>query len=207
MANVIYVDGDSAALSFNTLLYQDQHPNNNNYFYSQVTNFSNTLSDLGRSFMEGSKIIYDKINSSESDNIAKAALRAAAGMFNRVIRPLQELSEFQSAAPLMQRYLMSSPSVLQLYRDQQCDGFSETFVDMFPNDIGETHYDYRRVMTGVVVDTEEGSFATHYIDELLEGDKELTHREQFDIQSTWEIMEMYLKAMKEDPTSPFGGML
>jgi hypothetical protein len=48
---------------------------------------------------------------------------------------------------------------------------------------------------------------TQYFDELVEGDRELTLEEKVDILTTWDALQMYFNAGKDDPTSPFGGKL
>ena len=205
MATVVYAD--ESCNPFDAILYQNQHPNNQLYFQNQVNNFSNTLTDLGRSFITESKVIHDQIYSSVAAAAARAALRASAGMFQMVIRPLNEIDEFRAASVLMQRWVMANPEIRNLYHRQECAGYDGSYVDMFPKDKGEDHYDYRRVMSGVVVDTKDGSYARHYLDDLVEGDAELTHNEKVDILSTWDIMNMYIKAGKEDPTDPMCGNL
>ena len=51
---------------------------------------------------------------------------------------------------------MAQPDIRSLYHKGHCDGYSDTYVDMEPGLVGEQHYDYRRVMDGVVEETETG---------------------------------------------------
>lgn len=203
--NVINTDDPFGA--FDALIYKRQHPNTISYIENQINNFSSTLTGIGKTFIEQSKNIYDKLNSSDFVNAAHAAIRTASGIFNDVIRPMYEVSEFRSAAPLMQRWIMANPIVRESYHRQECAGFVDTYVDLHPNDIGEKHYDYRRVMDGVVLDDKDGSYAMHYMDDLLPGDVELSHSEKVTVMNTWELLNMYFKAAKEDPTDPYNGNL
>ncbi len=205
MANVI-VGGPDV---MNALIYPDQNPVNMGYFQQAVYGVNDRLTEVGRQFMSGAKEIYEKVNSSEALRIARAAIRAAKGMFhpNQIV-PLETIEDLQSAQPMMQRWIMAQPDIRHLYHEQRCDGFSETYVDLAPNDIGESHYDYRRVMNGMVQEDERGSwFVREYPDELVEGDRELIFGERTDIIKTWDLIQMFVEAGEQDPTDPYGGNL
>jgi len=102
---------------------------------------------------------------------------------------------------MMQRFIMANPMVRQLYHDQRCDGYSGTYIDVQPDATKEDHYDYKRVMNGIVQQDGDGTmFYTQYMDQLHHGDKELALAEQVSILDTWEIAEMFIKA-GNDPTS------
>jgi hypothetical protein len=84
----------------------------------------------------------------------------------------------------------------------------DTYVDVEPGLVGEEHYDYRRVMDGVMQDTEDGGwYAKIYVEDLKEGDRDLSHGEKVDILQTWSRLEYLMALNKEDPTSPEGGYL
>lgn len=204
MINVIHGAGGNA---FNALLYPEQNPFHADYFHTQVTNFNNVLTDVGQRFMDTAKAVYDRINDSAAAELARRAIRAAKGMFNsNLIVPIFELSDLQMAQPTMQRWVMANPTIRELYHEQRCSGYADSYVDMQPGAIGESHYDYRRVMSNVIQEDAIDWHAKIYFDELHEGDRELTHHEKFDVLDTWRIVEMFVKQSK-DPTDPFGGEL
>lgn len=201
--NVIPVESIN---SFDHLIFPQQHYNNLNYFRNQVEQFSNTLTDYGRQFIERARDIYISINDSEAIRKAKAVLRYAKGVFNPThIVPLESLEDLRAAQPIMQRYIMAQPDIRNLYHSQRCDGYSDTYTDMHPGKVGDDHYDYRRVMQDVVQVTDEGWVAKSYVEDLLEGDRELDFDEQINILRTWEIIQMFAEAAKADPTSLFNG--
>ena len=206
MINVVHA-GDHGSAAWNAILYPMQHVNNKNYFQSQMQNISSTLTSAGAQFMQGARAIYEDVNSSATMMAARAALRAATGVFFNQITPVRDINEFQTATPLMQRWIMANPTVRDIYNAQQCDGYSDSYVDTQPGVKGDNHYDYRRVMDAVVYETEEGTFVKTYADDLFEGDRELNHGEKVDILDAWELMDLMLKHQKQDPTSPYGGSL
>ena len=203
MINVIHDGGDV----FNAFLYPEQNAVHSSYFQNQVTGFGNVLNETGQRFMEAARNIYDKINDSAAIEMARRAIRHAQGIFNpNTIIAMDRLEYIQAAQPTMQRWIMASPDVRELYQQQRCHGFADTYLDVEPNTIRENQYDYRRVMSGVVVEDEHDWHADIYFDELRPGDRELTHHEKVDILSTWEVMSMFIK-QGNDPTDPYGGKL
>lgn len=200
---------------FNAFAFPERHQGTMRYLEEQYNRGMEHLTEAGRAFMERGRQVYEKYNSSAALRKARAAVRQVRNMFrNKAIKPLNTLDELQSAGPVMQRYLMANPVVRERYHQQRCDGYSDTYTDMSPSDIGESHYDYRRVMTGVVQDLpvgddgeEQGWHVKIYLDPLEEGDRELDLEERVDVLSAWDVMNSFMAKGKEDPTSPFGSML
>ena len=197
--------------AFDALLYPRSSPQMQEFFQSQVSMFSHCLTDIGQAFMSQAKEVYDRINSSAAAQLARTALRAAKGMFhpNQII-PLETVDEIRLASPVMQRYIMACPDIRTLYHNNQCNGFSDTYVDNQPGVVGVDHYDYRRVMNGVVVHDEEGDgeiFYSQHIEDLVEGDRELTHGEQVDVLTTWDYARLFMQRDQDDVTDIFQGKL
>ena len=204
MINVIHASGGH---EFNALLYPDQSPFHRDYFHTQVTNFNQALNSYGQQFMATAKDVYERINDSAALELARRAIRSAKGLFQtNLIVPLRDIDTLQAAQPTMQRWMMANPMIREMYHDQRCSGFADTYMDVEPKLVGDQHYDYRRVMDGIVVEDENDWHVNMYFDEIREGDRELLSSEQFDILDTWSIMELFVKA-GEDPTDPFGGKL
>jgi hypothetical protein len=203
--NVSYIDNPMA---LDYMFYQDNAPELQNYFQSQAQSFGPTLTDIGKRFMEQSKELYDITNNSYAVRAAKAAIRNAGGIFHHdSICKLNTLETIQRAQPIMQRWIMAEPTVRSIYHDNRCDGFFGEYQDIEPDKIGDTHYDYRRVMDTMVSFEEDGSWvAKQYYDELLPTDNELSFHEKCDIISTWDIMKFFLES-GEDVTCAEGGKI
>lgn len=206
MINLIYGDGDA----FDAVVYGEQNPANLSYFQNQIKSISNTLTSVGQNFFSNANALYEKFNGSEAMRLVKAANRAVKSLFKpNKIYSIFELEEMQQTSSVMQRWIMANPVVREMYHKQSCDGFSDTYVDMHPGQIGENHYDYRRVMDGVICDDQINDewYVKFYIDELETGDKHLNHDDKVDILTTWSIAEMFIKAGGDDPTSPYNSSL
>lgn len=204
-ANVIH-GGDVDSLHY--AMFED-HPQNQFYLVNQLNNFSHSLNEVGRKFMEETKTIYERLNNSEAIRAAKNAARKISGILHpNTIMYMGDINMLRNAQPIMQRYIMAQPDVRNLYHRQLCDGYSDTYVDYQPNIVGRDHYDYQRVVNDVIreFETEEGiswkieSFTDD--DHFLEG--ELSFSQKSDILSTWDIIEMFL-GRKEDITNIWGG--
>lgn len=213
MSGVLYGGVNDA----NALLYGRKHPNAIAYLEQNATRFqqyleqSPMLTDAGRMFFQQSQEAIQQVIEADAMRYANAALRKVQEMFQPdIIKPLWDLAGLQTASLTMQRWIMADPTVRELYQQQRLDGFSDTYVDMHPGTIADSHYDYRQVMHGLMQDDPddpEGFKVSFYFDELVEGDRELVLDEKIAITSTWDIINAILKRGDDDPTSALGGKL
>lgn len=195
---------------FNGLVYGDKHPGTTRFLQNQLNmGFSDTLTDFGKQMFSSIHSLYEKFNGENALRLAKAARRKVTGLFQQdVIKPLWTLEEIQQATLSMQRWVMAHPELRKLYHQQRCDGYSNTYLDMQPDAIGEKHYDYRRVMDGLVQEDEDGTMQiTYYYDDVPDDDVQLTLSDKVDIINTWDMISRYLKYTDDDPTSVYGDKL
>lgn len=196
--------------TFDYLLFPEQHQNNASYVQQQFEQFSTTLTEAGKRFMENAKAVYQQIVESDAANLARLAIRNAKALFqSNHILPLLDIDALQTAAPLMQRYIMAQPDIRQMRYENRCDGFSDTYVDIEPGKIGESHYDYRRVLNEMVQEVGDGESwkVVSYAEDLNQEDRELTLDEKVCILNTWDVVKMFIQAGDQDPTNPWGGKL
>ena len=164
--------------------------------------------------MSQARDMYERMSGSQAARMLRAVSRSVRNFWQiDDIRVLTDIDQFQHAAPKMQRWIMAEPTVRTLYHKQRLDGYSESYVDIDPQGIGESHYDYRRAMDGIVVVNEDAKgndpeyVADNYMDELLPEDADLTLEEQSDILLAWEHAKAHILRRKEDPTSRFNADL
>lgn len=194
--------------TFDALVYSDPHPNTAAFIEQQLYQPSAALTDTGMAFMQKAHDLYERFNGSEAMRLARAAVRQIKGHWEKdVIRPLTDIGMLQSAKLGMQRWLMAEPTTRRMYHKQQCEGFAGSYVDVNPGFVGAEHYDYRRVMNGIVEETDDGWVAHEYIEDLRDGDRELHAEEQFDILRSWQTLQNAMLAEDEDPTSKYNSML
>jgi len=120
------------------------------------------------------------------------------------IKVLRNYEEIQEAPPVMQRWIMANPNLRQHYNNGNLSGWDGTYVDFQPGTIGETQYEYRRVMDGVIHRNEDDQLvAVNYHEKLLDGDEILSILNKTDILTTWSTIDKHLDESIVDPTSPF----
>lgn len=205
-----FTPGFGASDAFDALVYGETHPGTIAFLANQVNNVADTLTDAGRAFMSKTRDLFERFNGTAAMRFAREVVNSVKGAGARPdrIMTLWELPEMQSASLTMQRWIMANPNVRRRYHVQKCDGYSDTYIDVEPGQVGEDHYDWRRVMDGHFVFDEEGHWkCVQYFEDLKEGDRHLLHEEQVDIQRSWEAMDLVLALCKDDPTSPVGGSL
>lgn len=167
---------------------------------------------VSRKFVERAKDIFEASNSYEALRKTRNAIRSASNIRkSAIIFEAVDIDDFRTAGFTMQRFLMADPVVRKKFHRQQLDGYSETYIDNNPNDIGIDHYDYRRVIDGVIrVEKDEAGedqFVREvFYEELTEGDRDLDAVEQLAILDSWDIQRMFIEA-GIDSTNRLGGVL
>ena len=99
--------------------------------------------------------------------------------------------------------MLAHPTVRQLYLDQNLDGYSDTYKNVFGKDVGDKDYNYRRVYDGVLQDVADGGWVVkNYHDELMPGDKLLDRFERNTILHTHDVIDWLLETSNWDFTHP-----
>jgi hypothetical protein len=197
--------------AFNAFVYPEKHPSGVQFLKNQFSNFTGVLTSTANDFIQASRQQVERFTSNASVDFARNMLKSVMGTTTITtdrITQLFDVQQFQGASIPMQRWVMANVHTRDLYHQQRCEGYSDTYVDVQPNIVGEGHYDYRRVMDGVMrFDQDGGWYAKCYVEDLKEGDRDLTHGEKVDIIHTWSKLEYLIALNKDDPTSPEGGYL
>lgn len=121
---------------------------------------------------------------------------------DRIMR-LTSLADLQQAKPKMQRYLMANPRVRKLFYGNKVNGYNGAFYSDEPGLYGNEHSDYRNVMQGGYVGTDDEDRFVTYLDVLHDdSDDVLTFNERLVIREAWALMDAELDAGGQDPTSP-----
>lgn len=193
---------------FDALVYGQPHPGTLNFIQSTLQNATQHVSEASQQFFQRAHQAYDYFHGHEAVRRSRAALRRAGALFvPDDIRELETLGQIQAAQDRMRRYIMADPYIRGQYQAQRIEGYSDKYMDVQPEAIGEDHYDYQRLMDGLVREDDEGRmyYVVHY--GIDDGDQMLSHEEQLDILNTQARVRYYIKKGKEDPTSIWGALL
>lgn len=210
MAHAVYGGDDS----FRALAYGMPHPGTMQFLANRFQEVSQSIQTAGNAFMERASQMFEQFSSEDALRLTRATLRRVQTLWQSdQIQLLVDIGQFQHAPEKMQRWVMAQPDVRAMYHAQQLDGYSDSYVDFHAGDIGEVHYDYRRVMDGIVVlnpdadkDTPEW-YADSFLEELLPDDMDLTVSEQNDILESWQHVAALIRRGTEDPTSRYNAKL
>lgn len=203
MAN--FIDGGDA--TFEALAYAAPHPGTQQFILAQFEAPSPALTQAGQAFMMAARERMETYMEHQAMRSSNALVRNLKSLWGEdIIGYLNDINAIQHAPPVMQRWIMAMPELRSLYHKQRIDGYSETYTDLHPESIGEAHYDYRRVVDGMMLETEDEDWSsTTYLEELYPGDADLSLQEQQAVLDTWGNIRSYLKTSMVDPTSPEGG--
>lgn len=206
MAQVIYGDDST----FSALAFGVPHPGTISYLAERFEQASSSLMQMGNGLLEYSQQVFDRFNSDDAIRLAQAALRKVQTAWQQdMVYSMNNIADFQHAQPIMIRWLMANPEVRDLYHGNRLDGYSHFYTDAQPTEVGFGHYDYHRVMDGMVVVNETPGngepdwYADTFYDELLPDDGDLTLEDQSMILESWRAMNDYIRLGKDDPTSKF----
>ena len=209
MINVIK---GSTPRMFNAMLFPTATVETQEWLDEQWNRDNSMLTDIGRQFMNTATEYWNKIYDPNLQRRIRSIARSVSGMVhpNQIVN-LDTIEAIQRAKPIMQRYIMAEPTYRRLFHKQLCDGYSDSYVDNEPGLVGKDHYDWRRVMNGIVQDhvhedgTEGWSF-TQWHEDLLVDDRELEKDEQFTILNAHELVRAAI-GRKIDPCDIFNGKL
>ena len=205
---MVQVFDNSGFGDFQLLWGAPTSPNTLQQLEQQLHQPSAMLSQAGQALMDQARQAYHGFINSDAMSRAHALKRQLAHSWQRdLIRPLFDIGELQNPPPDMVRFLAAEPSLKSKIDDQMAEGWPDLYKDPAPCQEPTQHYDYRRVMSGAVVENDDSWQATTYLQPLLDGDRELLSSEKFDIRATWRRIARQIEPGAEDPSSPWNARL
>lgn len=169
---------------------------------------ANYLGNAGQSFIEHARGLYNVISDTDAAQVLRNLSSKMQGIWtDNSIRALHDMESVQTAGPTMQRWVMANKTVRQHYLNQEIEGYSGSYENQHGRCLGEDHFDWRQVMSGVVQTPPEEDYRIQVFTDPLHGADPLTVTEKVDILNTWELVERWLEDEDEDPTSPSGNPL
>lgn len=195
----IVVDVPQAGMDY--VLYGDKSNLISGYLYNQ-------LQALPKAFNAFSERVYNNLTTSYNfinDKLTQYGIMNqiqsnGVKIVDNYFEQLTTFQQLQNANLVMQRWVMANPQMKELYNNQNLDGYSDTFKNVSGKGVGESDYNYRMVMDGVVTPTDDGFIIKNYLEDHLLGDKELSTFEKTKILNTWDAIDWILETSKYDFT-------
>lgn len=183
------------------VLYGNKSELINNYLVQQMQHIKPAFNEFSNRIYQNLQTSYNFINDKLVQyGILNQLQSQGVQVVDNYYMELNNFHALQNANLTMQRWVMSHPAVRQLYLDQNIDGYSDTYKNVFGKGVGEDDYNHRRVMDGVVQDDGNGYVIKHYIEDLMPGDKELSHYEKVQILHTYDTINHIVTSCKFDFT-------
>lgn len=184
-------------------LYGSKAPILNNYLQQQLNQLQPAFNTFASRIYDSIRSSYDWINNKMVQyGILNELNQAGMTAIDNYYMDCLSFEQLQQANLTMQRWIMCHPQVNQYYIDQNIDGYSNTYQNVFGKGIGEDNYNYRRLMDKVLTSEDDDTWQVKYhLEELLPGDKELDHYEKVRILHTHDAIDWILKTCQFDFTN------
>lgn len=196
--------------TFDQLLYGAPHPEVQQFVNTLHQQITPMLTQEGLNFVQNTRNEWSRFFGEDAARLARAGARRVVSLWDDdSIHQLVGIAALQHAPAVMQPFLMAQPEIRQAYLDQKIDGYSETYVNEHGDAVGEQHYHYQCVMSGIVEDTEEGEEwrAVTYFLEHEKAEDQLNFDQKVDVLCTWSELLMRYRTGRDDPTSKFNSSL
>ena len=204
MAEIIY----GGNLAFDAMMFHAPSQSTIDFMAQTSAAFQSVVTAPLQNLFTTVNSVYDRVNYSEGLRLLRAAGRAANNIWrDDMVRPLYSIGEFQHAPSSMIRFIMAQPDIRKLYHQGMCEGYGDRYTDLYPDTVGEAHYDYRRAVDGMVLEQPDGTYRSTTYFEDVDPNESLDIMQQTDIMQTFNYAIYLLDVGKEDPTSPSNARL
>ncbi len=197
---IIYMDSEHGEDT--RALFGRTHPATAEWLSNSVSRYAQNLGGQATHFVDDIYSRFKEINSITITNRVENFRNRLNSLWQvDAIRPLTNINDIQQAPQSMHRWVMAHPQIRRSWNREGCSGFDGKYVDVRPGGAGVEHYDYRRVMHGVVVEEKYQNFHEPILDER----DLLTILEKNNILNTWRVIDGLLGEGNTDPTDPWSG--
>lgn len=175
----------------------------NNYLVRQIEQIHPTFNEFSERIYNTLQSSWNFINDKMTQygimsQLSQNGVQAVDNYFMECLT----FQQLQEANYTMQRWIMCHPTLRELYIDQNIDGYSNTYKNFTDKGIAEEDYNYRRLMDSVLISNNDDHWkVNYYLEDLVEGDKELDHYEKVKILNTHDAIDWLLDNCKFDFTS------
>lgn len=169
--------------------------------------YDRAVSRLGegrRGFIEKASNAYRRVTDNKAAQIVRNLKTRIKRVFGGGMEALETISDFQSAKPYMQRWVMAHSGIRNKFFRGEAEGYGLDIPESL-RVTGERLEDYRNVMNGVHQTPEEGNAfykVFHDID-----DTHLAFHERVTVLNMWARLDKFIEDEGEDPTSQYGADL
>ena len=184
---------------------------NEDFFRMRVNQAYDVNTELGRQMMQQALQRTEAINGFAAIQAARSAAHQIRSMSELdCIKPLWSILDFQGAPQLMVNWMMTDPTLQQMYNRGYIEGWSDIYVNPNPHEVGEESMAYMLLNNGIFQPDEVSGWKYHNYN-IDYGSVEPLHILDVDAIKTSQVrlLELLAKAEEgdQDPTSQYGATL
>lgn len=135
--------------AFRALVYSPPTPDMINYMQSTMQRAGQTLGELGTGFIQRAGEVFSALNSYEAIERGKRLLSMVGTHVDENVIYTVPFERLHQANLEMQRYIMSEPSIRNMYNQQSISGYEDTYYNNDVEIVDGLTTRYMDVMTGV----------------------------------------------------------
>jgi hypothetical protein len=115
---------------FNMMVYPEQHPNNQAWVYQHLHNTNTHLNSAGLEHFDRLRKLHEKMSNTSDLNYARSIVRNIQSSFTtNAIVPVFSPTGIDTAAPIMQRFIMACPELRNEYHQGRLDWYPDSYTD------------------------------------------------------------------------------
>ena len=203
---IIYMD-DMENVS--NVLFHSPSNSVQQYLNSGFNEYLNISNSSINPFIDAVKRKYEAVNDTAAKHYIDLVKHRLNGAWQPdAIRYLETIKYIQMASSEMQKYIMAYPPLRSRHLNGMVFGYEEEYVNE-SDGIGDTHYEYRRTVDGMLVHNAETNTSSYV--QYIEAEEPVTKinvLDQIAILRTWDIISAHLDSGDNaDPTSPWNGTM
>jgi len=172
-----------------------------NYLKNNVSNFYNGVVNSSSMFADKIKNMYGDMTDNSMFMKAKSILSNSNTFIKNDIIQYRDEDTIFTSGMLNRRYIMANPTLNEMYSNNRVDGWMDMWLDTEPHMEPTLRDDYRNVMDGIGVFTDEGMVVTNY---SSDDETELTLEEKYIVHDLWDTA-MSIMDDGIDPTNEIKG--
>lgn len=180
-----------------------------NYISKRFNDFVSVVRDTGDNFVTGLINSYQEGVENRKINLGELMKQRVGSIFQTdIIRPLNTINEIQQAPDTMKRWVMAHPVMRDRYLNGSVSGYDNAFVNNYPNqNSGTSHFDYRRVMDGVIQNVNDKCISTQFIETVCDVDRLITSEKAI-MKRVWSVIDQSIQdGSNSDPSSVWDGTM
>ena len=196
------IESSNPDMAFNAVVSGFKNQDTMNYLKSNYESFVNSGVNLGGNFINIVKDTYNKFNNSTVINNIKRTLAQSSGFVSNDIVYTVDEHNIGRAGELMKRYVMSEPTMFNMYENFQCSGYDDSWYNNEPEIITpELRNDYLDVIDGVLRFDDEGRGIVSHV--YKTEDNPLSIDERLILSDTYVLINRMINE-DLDPSDPYG---